>query len=33
MPFTIPTGDANEETGYIGWYAEKWNKHIEDGKE
>lgn len=26
MPFTIGAGDANEETGYIGEYAEKWNK-------
>lgn len=32
MPFTIPAGDANEETGYIGWCAEKWNKRVEDGE-
>lgn len=25
MPFTIPAGDANEEIGYIGSYAEMWN--------
>jgi hypothetical protein len=29
MPFTIPAGDANEETGYIGYYAEKWNQREE----
>lgn len=32
MPFTIPAGDADEETGYTGHYAEKWNKRAEDGK-
>lgn len=26
MPFTIGAGDANPGTGYIGEYAEKWNK-------
>lgn len=30
-PFTIPAGDANEETGYIGYYAEKWNQRVKDG--
>lgn len=33
MLFTIPAGDANEETGYIGYYAEKWNQRVEDGEE
>lgn len=32
MLFTIPAGDANEETGYIGYYAEKWNQRVEDGE-
>lgn len=32
MPFTIPAGDANEETGYIGYYAEKWNQRVKDGE-
>lgn len=32
MPFTIPAGDADEETGYIGQYAEKWNQRAEDGE-
>lgn len=26
MPFTIGAGDANPGTGYIGEYAEKWNR-------
>lgn len=26
MPFTLGAGDAREETGYIGEYAEKWNE-------
>lgn len=30
MPFTIPAGDADEETGYVGWLAEKWNKRVGD---
>lgn len=32
MPFTIPAGDADEETEYIGQYAEKWNQRVEDGE-
>lgn len=28
MPFTIGAGDADEETGYIGEYAERWNKRV-----
>ena len=31
-PLTIPAGDANEETGYIGYYAEKWNQRVKDGE-
>lgn len=30
MPFTIGAGDANEESGYIGEYAEKWNERAEE---
>ena len=26
MPFVMGAGDANVETGYIGEYAEKWNR-------
>ncbi len=26
MPFTIGAGDANPDTGYIGKYAEDWNR-------
>lgn len=33
MPFTIPAGDANEETGYIGGYAEKWNQRAKGSEE
>lgn len=29
QPFTIGAGDADEETGYIGEYAEKWNKQLD----
>ena len=28
MPFCIGAGDANEETGHIGEYAELWNKQL-----
>jgi hypothetical protein len=28
MPFTIGAGDADEENGYIGEYAQKWNERI-----
>lgn len=28
MPFTIGAGDADEEKGRIGEYAEKWNKQL-----
>lgn len=28
MPLVIGAGDAEEEIGYIGEYAEKWNKQI-----
>lgn len=30
MPFVIGAGDANLETGYMGEYAEKWNKRVEE---
>lgn len=33
FPFTIGAGDADEETGYIGELAEKWNKRVKDGEE
>lgn len=32
MPFTVPAGDANEETGYIGYYAEKWNQCVREAE-
>lgn len=28
MPLIIGAGDADPETGYIGEYAEKWNKQL-----
>lgn len=28
QPFSIGAGDANEVTGYIGEYAERWNKQL-----
>ena len=33
MPFTIGAGDADEETGYIGEYAKKWNKRVGEDEE
>lgn len=33
MPFTIPAGSADEKTGYIGEFAEKWNQRVKDGEE
>ena len=30
QPFTIGAGDANENFGYIGEYATKWNKQLFD---
>ena len=30
MPFVIGAGDANPETGYIGEYAEAWNRRADN---
>lgn len=32
MPFTLGAGDADIETGYVGEYAEKWNRRVNDDR-